>query len=80
MLSITIDLWYKFLFLKQVCGQQTFGDGPFNFQGGGGYVFFYKKIFWFPMLLKKYSDFGGGKKKSDSVFVSYKLLLNPGKK
>ena len=32
------------------------------------------------MLLKKYFDFGGGKKKSDSVFVSYKLLLNPGKK
>jgi hypothetical protein len=25
-------------------------------------VFFSKKIFWFPMLLKKYSDFGGGKK------------------
>ena len=21
-----------------------------------------KQIFWFPMLLKKYSDFGGGKK------------------
>ena len=38
-------------------------DGPFNFQGGGeGYVFFSKKIFWFPMFLKKYSDFGGGKK------------------
>ena len=36
-------------------------DGPFNFQGGG-YGFFLKKIFWFPMLLKKYSDFGGGKK------------------
>jgi hypothetical protein len=24
---------------------------------------FSKKIFWFPMLLKKYSDSGGGKKK-----------------
>ena len=35
-------------------------DGPFNFQGG--YGFFSKKIFWFPMLLKKNSDFGGGKK------------------
>ena len=32
------------------------------------------------MLLKKYSDFGGGKKKSDSDFLSYKVLLNPGKK
>jgi hypothetical protein len=31
-----------------------------NFQGG--LWFFSKKIFWFPMLLKKYSDFGGGKK------------------
>jgi hypothetical protein len=39
-------------------------DGPFNFQGGeGGYVFFLKQIFWFPMLLKKYSDFGGRKEK-----------------
>ena len=29
---------------------------------------------------KKYSDFGGGKKKSYSEFLSYKLMLNPGKK
>ena len=28
------------------------------------------------MLLKKYSDFGGGKKKSDSEFLSYNLMLN----
>jgi hypothetical protein len=35
-------------------------DGPFNFQGGYGFI--YKKIFWFLMMLKKYSDFGGGKK------------------
>jgi hypothetical protein len=28
-------------------------------------------------LLKKYSDFGGGKKKySDSEFLSYNLMLN----
>ena len=32
------------------------------------------------MLLKKYSDFGGGKKKSDSEFLTYNLLLNSGKK
>ena len=33
------------------------------------------------MLLKKYSDFGGGKKKkSDSEFLSYNLMLNSGKK
>jgi hypothetical protein len=38
---------------------------------GRGYVFF----------LKKYSDFGGGKKKySDSEFLSYNLMLNSGKK
>jgi hypothetical protein len=29
------------------------------------------------MLLKKYSEFGGGKKKeSDSEFLSYNLMLN----
>ena len=32
------------------------------------------------MLLKKYSDFGGGKKISDSEFLSYNLMLNSGKK
>ena len=55
-------------------------DRPFNFQGEGGLWFFSKKIFWFPMLLKKHSDFGGGKKKSDSEFLSYNLMLNSGKK
>ena len=32
------------------------------------------------MLLKKYSDFGGGKKKFDLEFLSYDLMFNPGKK
>ena len=32
------------------------------------------------MLLNKYSDFGGGKKKSDSEFLSYNLMLNSEKK
>jgi hypothetical protein len=33
------------------------------------------------MLLKKNSDFGGGKKKkSDSEFLSYNLMLNSGEK
>ena len=32
------------------------------------------------MLLKKYSDFGGGKKKSDSEFLSYNLMFTSGKK
>ena len=31
------------------------------------------------MLLKKYSDFGGGGKKSDLEFLSYNLMLNSGK-
>ena len=31
------------------------------------------------MLLKKYSDFSGGKNKSDSE-LSYNLMLNSGKK
>ena len=31
------------------------------------------------MLLKKNSDFGGGKIKSDSEFLSYNLMLNSGK-
>ena len=31
-------------------------------------------------FLKKYSDFGGGKKKCDSEFLSYNLMLNSGKK
>jgi hypothetical protein len=30
------------------------------------------------MLLKKYSDFGGGKTKSDSEFLSYNQMLNSG--
>ena len=32
------------------------------------------------MLLKTYSDFGGGKIKSDSEFLSYNLMSNSGKK
>ena len=32
------------------------------------------------MLLKKYSDFGGEKKKYDSEFLSYNLMLNSGNK
>ena len=28
------------------------------------------------VFLKKYSDFGGGKKKSDSEFLSYNLVSN----
>ena len=55
-------------------------DGPFNFQGGGLW-FFSKKIFWFPMLLKKIFWFWWRKNKlSDSEFLSYNLMLNSEKK
>ena len=30
-------------------------------------------------MLLKYSDFGGGEKKSDLEFLSYNLMLNSGK-
>jgi hypothetical protein len=45
-----------------------------------GVWFFSKKIFWFPMLLKKIFWFWWRKKKSDSEFLSYNLMLNSGEK
>jgi hypothetical protein len=42
--------------------------------------FFSKKIFWFPMLLKKIFWFWWRKKKYDSEFLSYNLMLNSGEK
>jgi hypothetical protein len=47
---------------------------------GGVMVFFLKKYSDSQCCWKKYSDFGGGKKKSDSEFLSYNLMLNSGKK
>ena len=38
-------------------------ERPFNLKGGGGYGFFLKKYSDSQCCLKKYSDFGGGKKK-----------------
>jgi len=48
----------------------------------GGYGFFPKKKYSDSQCCwKKYSDFGGGKKKlSDSEFLSYNLMLNSAKK
>jgi hypothetical protein len=43
-------------------------------------VFFLKKYSDSQCCWKKYSDFGGGKKKSDSEFLSYNLMFNSGKK
>ena len=55
-------------------------ERPFNLKGGGVW-FFSKKIFWFPMMLKKIFWFWWrNKKKSDSEFLSYNLMLNSGKK
>ena len=42
--------------------------------------FFIKKYSDSQCCWKKYSDFGGGKKKSDSEFLSYNLMLNSGNK
>jgi hypothetical protein len=42
--------------------------------------FFLKKYSDSQCCCKKYSDFGGGKKKSDSEFLSYNLKLNSGAK
>ena len=39
-----------------------------------------KKLFWFPTLLKKIFWFWWRKKKSDSEFLSYNLMLYCGKK
>jgi hypothetical protein len=53
-------------------------DGSFNFQEDYGFIpknYSDSQCCW-----KKYSDFGGGKKKSDSEFLSYNLMLNAGKK
>ena len=48
---------------------------------GEGYGFFLKKYSDSQCCWKKYSDFGGWKKKeSDSEFLSYNLMWNSGKK
>ena len=44
-----------------------------------GYGFFLKKYSDSKCCWKKYTDFGGGKKKSDSEFLSYNLMLISGK-
>jgi hypothetical protein len=56
-------------------------DWPFSLLGGD-YGFFLKKKKYSnsQCCWKKYLDFGGGKKKSDSEFLSYNLMLNSGGK
>ena len=64
-----VFIFYTFEVTANVAGiWYTLGLGNDHLTWRGGYGFFLKKIFWFPMLLKKYSDFGGGKKISDSEF------------
>jgi hypothetical protein len=67
---------YGYLCLREM----NLRDRPFNLKGGG-YGFFLKKIFWFPMLLKKIFWFWWRKKKKcDSEFLSYNVMLHSGKK
>jgi hypothetical protein len=42
---------------------QCIRERPFNLKGGGGLCFFSKKIFWFPVWLKKIFWFWWRKKK-----------------
>jgi hypothetical protein len=53
---------YLLLAFLQYGSVPELGNDHLTWKGGGGLWFFSKKIFWFSMLLKKYSDFGGGKK------------------
>jgi hypothetical protein len=48
--------------------------------GVGVMFFFLKKYSDSQCCWRKYSDFGGGKQKSDSEFLSYNLMLNSWKK
>jgi hypothetical protein len=64
---------------KKIWQKNILRERPFNLKGGG-LCFFFKKIFWFPMLLKKIFWFWWRKKKlSVSEFLSYNLMLNSGK-
>ena len=53
-------------------------ERPFNLKGG--YVFFLKKYSDSQCCWKKYSILVEKKKKPDSEFLSYNLMLNSGKK
>ena len=67
-LKLTVYLFSKKLGMDHLTSR---GEG-----GGGGYVFFLNKYSDSHCYWKKYSDFGGGKKKFVSEFLSYNLMLN----
>jgi hypothetical protein len=75
---MSFDPFIICLYLLKVCWL-SFKERPFNLKGGG-YGFFIKKYSDSQCCWKKYSDFGGGKKKSDSEFLSYNIILNSGNK
>ena len=57
----------------------TLGNDHLTWKGGG--MVFFLKYSDSQCCWKKYSDFGGGKKKkSESEFLSYNLMLNSGEK
>ena len=60
---------------KLPCGfkRDYIRERPFNL--GGGYGFFLKIYSDSQCCWKKYSDFGGRKRKSDSELLSYNLML-----
>ena len=66
--------WAPYISKATFLEPQQLRERPFNLW------FFSKKIFWFPMLLKIIFWFWWRKKKSDSEFLSYNLMLNSGKK
>ena len=73
--------WTCFMLIRKPTNQSTqdiVRERPFNLKGG--YGFFLKNYSDSQCCWKKYSDFGGGKKKCDSEFLSYNLMLNSGKK
>ena len=57
---------------------RSLGNDHLTWKGGGGVMVFPKKYSDSQCCWKKYSDFGGGEKKSDSEILSYNLMLNSG--
>ena len=76
---VPVVLQLSFLCLEVGNSIHVLRERLFNLKGGVMF-FFLKKYSDSQCCWKKYSDFGEGKKKSDSEFLSYNLMLNSGKK